>query len=142
MPVFTEQIFFNLLIWRNHSHSVILWNCEEDTISPSEEEAPQGGKPPKSPVLSFSFRRPFPACSTGRGSMRPRAPVVPSQINLWSLTGFAMKNVNWHYHWGTLPLYPPDAMNSRRPEGRPAAASIMGFPDRILPPNVTGEVSW
>ncbi|PKL64125.1 MAG: hypothetical protein CVV32_10755 [Methanomicrobiales archaeon HGW-Methanomicrobiales-3] len=34
------------LLCRNHSHSVILWSCESDPLSPPVGEAPQGGKLP------------------------------------------------------------------------------------------------
>jgi len=35
---------------------------------------------------------------------------------------------------------PPVVMNGRRPEGRPAAASVTGFPDPVICPAVPREV--
>ena len=35
-----------IMLYRYHSHGVILWNYEGDPLSPPEGEAPQGGKPP------------------------------------------------------------------------------------------------
>jgi len=61
------------LLCRTYSHSVILWKCEGDPLSPPEGEAPQGGKPPWPPVLSFSFRHPFTAWST-----KARVDEIPS----------------------------------------------------------------
>jgi len=77
-----------IMLWRNHSQGIILWNCEVDPHSPPEGEATCGGKPPTPRFQSSIFRCPLTPGSTGRGSMRPRAAVVLSQINLWSLAGF------------------------------------------------------